>query len=399
MDPGFYVDDPHSAYASLRRFAPVWWCEAGGFWAISKHADITAIATQPSVFSSAHGSFIQDVTHREKITTRAVRGSKLSFGADPPEHTTYRRLVSGAFSPRNVREMEAEVRRIAVASIDAIDAEEVTDFASAVAIPTSLNVIAGLLGVPPADWADFKRWSDAVSEYPDAETGSPEEARLREELDALERYLLEQLDDRRGDPREDLMTAISAIEIDGEPTSPQFQLSFARALLVAGNETTRNTLSGGVIALAENPDQLRRLSDEPALAIPATEEILRWTSVIHAFIRRASTDTTIRDTPIAAGDYVALLFPAANRDDEAWPQADVFDIGRTGPSPHLAYSWGQHRCLGAHLANLEIKVVLEELVRRFGHWEIAGDVVCRPSTVVDTYEQVPIAFSERSRQG
>lgn len=388
----FYVDEPHGVYARLRSEAPVWWCEEGNFWALTRHADLTAVAAQPSVWSSAYGSFLPDAKYPEKVRSRGVANSSLSFGSDPPHHTQYRRLISAVFTPQMVRQVEPMVRRVVTTALDGITSGEIVDVVDSVSVPTSINVIAALLGVPVSDWADFKRWSDALSGHLDALPGTEEEQRLDSQMHEMETYLLAQLDHRLRHPQEDWLTAIATMRVDGEPTPPAFQLTFARALLVAGNETTRNTISGGVIAFAEHPDQLRRLHHDSGLLDAATDEVVRWTSVIHAFLRRAMVDTEVRGQRIAEGDYVGLFFPAANRDESTWPDAHLFDITRKPTAQHLAYSWGPHRCLGVHLANLEIKVVLGELARRFDRVELAGGIRRRPSTVVDTYESVPVIF-------
>jgi cytochrome P450 len=388
----FYVGDPHAAYARLRSEAPVWWCDAGNFWALTRYDDVTAVAANPAVFSSAYGSFLPDAKYPDKIAGRSIGGTRLSFGSDPPEHTRSRRLVSSVFTPAAIRGVEPFVRRIVVDAVDTIEAGEIVDVVDDLSVATSINVIAGLLGVPRRDWADFKRWSDALSGHLDAAPGSDEEAHAHAQVVEMEAYLLDQLARRRRRPRDDWLSMIAAIALDGAPSTPEFQLGLARALLVAGNETTRNTISAGVVALATHPDQVRRLHDDLALSGAATDEILRWTSVIHAFIRRATGDTEIRGQRIAAGQFVALFFPAANRDEAVWTNADRFDITRTGAPPHTAYSWGPHRCLGAHLANLEIRVAFEELARRYANWTLAGPVRRLPSTIVDVHESVPVRF-------
>lgn len=388
----FYAGDPHAAYARLRDEAPVWWCDAGNFWALTRYDHVTAVAANPAVFSSAYGSFLPDARYPDKIKSRSVGGTRLSFASDPPEHTRSRRLVGSVFTPASIRGAEAFVRRIVVDAVDAVDAAHVVDVVEAIAVPASINVIAGLLGVPRGDWADFTRWSDALSGHLDAAPGSDEEARAHAQVLEMEAYLLDQLARRRRRPRDDWLTMIASITVDGAPSTPEFQLALARALLVAGNETTRNTISAGVVALAAHPDQVRALHDEPSRSGAATDEILRWTSVIHAFIRCATRDTEIGGQTIAAGQFVALFFPAANRDEAVWADADRFDITRTGAPPHTAYSWGPHRCLGAHLANLEIRLVFEELARRYATWTPAGPVGRLPSTIVDGYESVPFRF-------
>lgn len=393
----FYIGEPHLAYARLRSEAPVWWCDAGNFWALTRYEDITAVASKPAVFSSASGSFLPDAKYPDKLESRSIRGTRLSFGSDPPEHTRYRRLISSVFTPASIRGVEPLVRGIVDDAVDAIEGGQVVNVVDTVAVPTSINVIAALLGIPRSDWADFKQWSDALSGHLDAVPGSDEEAHSRAQMHDMEVYLLDQLARRRRHPRDDWLTMIAASRLEGAPTEPDFQLALARALLVAGNETTRNTISAGVIALAERPDQVRLLHDDLALSGAAADEILRWTSVIHAFVRRATTDTEIRGQKVAAGQFVGLFFPAANRDESVWTNADHFDITRTGAPPHAAYSWGPHRCLGSHLANLEIRIVFEELARRYGAWTLAGPVHQRPSTIVDTYESVPVRFDPTDR--
>jgi cytochrome P450 len=390
-DPRFYAGDPHPVYAELRRRAPVLWYEAGGFWAVSTYAEVTEVTGQPRLFSSAQGSFIRDIAHRDKRKV-VGGGAGLTFGSDPPQHTQYRRHVSGAFTPRAASQTQPTVRRIVSDALDRVPTGEAIDFTEAVAVPVSINVIAELLGIPPSDWADFTRWSDALVDFIDVEPGSDEEARAVAELGQLRAYLVDQLERRRRQPTDDLMSVIAAIEIDGGLAPVEVQLGFAHSLLIAGNETTRNTLAAGAWNLARHPDQLRALVGDPALATSASDEILRWTSVIPCFVRCATAETTLRDQRIAAGDYVALLYAAANRDEAAWPDADVFDITRTGPTAHLAFAAGPHRCLGAHLARLEVRVALEELARRFRSWETAGPVVRSPSTATDRYVEVPLVF-------
>jgi cholest-4-en-3-one 26-monooxygenase len=390
-DPSFYEHQPHRAYARLRDEAPVWRYEPAGVWAVSRYEDVAAIAAQPELFSSAHGSFLRDVLHPEKV--RARRGSTPSFASDPPVHTRHRRLVSAAFTPAAIATLESMVRAVVSDAADRVDRGGVTDLVETMSIPVSINVIAGVLGIPRSDWADFKRWSDAVVEFIDVEPGSDDEARVLGDLSELADYLTTQLADKRRRPDDGLLSTIATLESDGEPIMLAHQLSLARSLLAAGNETTRNTVSAGCLALAEHPQQLLQLVDEPARAATAADEVLRWTSVIHAFVRRATRATTIRNQPIPAGDYVALLFPAANRDEAAWARADQFDIGRAGPPAHLAFSWGPHRCLGAHLARLEITVVLEELARRFRDWHPGGEITRHPSTSVDSYARVPLVFT------
>jgi cytochrome P450 len=235
----FYVDDPHSVYARLRSEAPVWWYEEGNFWALTKHADVRSVAARPSVWSSAHGSFLPDAKYPEKVRSREVDDSSLSFGSDPPHHTQYRRLISAVFTPRIVGQVEPMVRRVVTTALDGIEPGAIVDVVDAMSVPTSINVIAALLGVPVSDWADFTRWSDALSGHLDAIPGTDEEERLASQVLEMETYLLAQLDFRLQHPQDDWLTAIATMCVDGEPTSAAFQLTFARALLVAVRSASR----------------------------------------------------------------------------------------------------------------------------------------------------------------
>jgi cytochrome P450 len=303
--------------------------------------------------------------------------------------------VSTAFTPRAVRDMEPLIREIVRTSLDRLAVGDPIDVVEAISVPVSINVIAAMLGVPREDWDEFRRATDAFVAAIDAVPDSEEAKRMQAAIGEFLEYLDGQLALRRVEPRDDLMTAITLAEIDGERLSGPLQVQFCFNLLAAGNETTRNTISGATVAFAEHPDQWTKIVTDRALATKATEEILRWTTVFHSFVRTATRDTTIRGQRIRRGDFVAMFYPAANRDEDHWERADQFDVTRDPKPTHATFGVGPHFCLGAGLARLETRIVLEELAARFARVEITGDVVRLPSTVVDRYGHVPALLAPR----
>ncbi len=265
------------------------------------------------------------------------------------------------------------------------------DFVPEVAVPFPLFIIAELLGIPEADWERFYRWSEAG--IPGEKDWPPEEnLRLMGEMND---YLLAATKARRGtdDSGIEIVSVLANFEADGEQLTDDELAMFLIQLLVAGNETTRNTVSGGIYALAENPAQWQRLVDDRSLVETAVEEMLRWTTPVIAFMRTATRDTEIRGQTIAAGDPVLMLYASANRDeDEFGPTADQFDVGRT-PNHHVAFGFGTHFCLGAALARLEVRALLDALLDRFTSLEVAGPAERTKSAIIAGIKHAPVVFS------
>jgi len=327
-DPDFYLADPHAAFRWMRERAPVYRCERARLWAISKHADIMRVSRNPEIFCSARGILINDGLRGE--TPMEVPPSIIYM--DPPQHNRYRKLVSRAFTPGMVAGLEGRTRAIARESLDAIRSGETHDFVETVAVPLPMLVIAEMLGVAAEDRGTFKRWSDAIIAAADTGT-SPESMQHVGELFA---YFYAKLGERRGR----LLSALAAAEVDGERLADEELLMFCMTLLVAGNETTRNLISGGAKALMEFPDQRRALVENPDRLPGAVEEMLRWVTPIRSFARTATRDTEIRGQRIAAGDYVLLLYASGNRDEEVFgPTADVFDVARPAEPMHVAFGF------------------------------------------------------------
>ena len=298
---------------------------------------------------------------------------------DPPAHTRYRSLVLPGFRPRAVRDFEPAVRTLAAELLDALPAGEAVDVVARLAVPFPIRVIVSLLGLDRADESALWRWSEAA--IPGATDWSEDERMAL--LGEMTVELLGLAAARRADPAEDVVSMLAQIEVDGERLSGDELGMFLVQLLVAGNETTRHAVSGGIVALAARRQEWERLVAERTLVPTAVEEILRWTSPVTSFLRTATVDTEVAGTPVRAGEPLLLLYASANRDEAAFgPTASSFDVGRA-PNHHLAFGFGPHFCLGAALARLEIAVVLDGLLDRFTGLSIpAGAVVERSGSSV-----------------
>jgi cytochrome P450 len=383
-DRDFYLGDVERAYRRLRAEAPVYWCASGGFWALSKYADVEHVSRNPRLFCSGQGVLVKDPMRDG--TMPATPPSIIYM--DPPAHVRYRRLVSKAFTPRMVRALEPRIRALACESLDALRPGVPVDLVEHVAVPLPMLVIAEMLGVSAADRPAFKRWSDTI--IAGADLGV---AATMETVQELFGYFLRELQVRREAPRDDLVSALAQAEVDGERLADDEVLMFCLTLLVAGNETTRNLIAGGARALIEFPEERRRLAADPTLLPGAVEEMLRWVTPVRSFARTATEDTAIRGQRIAAGDYVVLLYGSANRDEEVWgATADRFEVARPPVPGHLAFGLGPHACIGANLAALEAEVLFGELLRRFPEFALAGEVEVLRSTVMNGVVRMPVVF-------
>jgi cytochrome P450 len=381
IDPEFYAGDPYAFYRVLRAEHPLCWSTAGEFWAVSRHEDVVAISRDPETFCSSRGVLLSD-------RDRQMGERESIIFLDPPVHGQYRKLVQPAFAPKRIRALEGRIRERAAELCDAIEPDRPVEFVDAVAVPLPILVIADLLGIPGAHRERFRRWSDAII---DAATRQTEE-NILQVLELLE-YFRAAIADRRTHRGDDLISTLVHSEVDGERLPESDLLAFCMTLLVAGNETTRNLLSNGAMALAQHPEQRERLVEDPSRIPNAVEEMLRWDSPVVSFMRTATRDIEVRGQPIAAGEQVLLLYPSANRDEEVFGEdADRFVVTRDA-TDHVAFGIGPHFCLGAALARLEGRVLFEELLRRFPHATLAGEARRRPSVVMRGFVRLPLAFA------
>ena len=356
------------------------WNDVTNFWALLKYEDIRYVSSNPALFSSAKGITIPDPG-----LPNPVQEGNLIF-SDPPRHRQMRKLVNSGFTRRQVAVLEPKIREIVAGILDGIEPDSVHEFAEEIAAPLPTRMIAELIGAPPDDWEQFRVWSDAATGNADPEI----------ELDSLVamgqlfEYFQKLIAARRAEPRDDLLSVLAEAEIDGHRLDDEDLLNFAFLLLVAGNETTRNLIALGTLALIAHPDQCRLLVDDPALIPGAVEEMLRWNSPVVHMARTATTDVEIRGQLIRAGDVVVMLYQSANRDEEIFgPDSEEFKVTRN-PNPHIAFGCGEHSCVGAQLARLEATVLFEELLHRFPKLELVGEVDRMRATMVPGVKRMPV---------
>ena len=377
-DPRFNVEDPELHLAALREECPVHFDHERSMWVLARHGDVVAVSKDPQGFCSGRGVLIGD-------RSRAIAAADSLLYLDPPQHGRYRRLVSRAFTPRTVAGLEPSMRVLAAELLDAVDPAADTEMVDAFSAPIALLVIARLLGIGEHDRDQLRRWSDAVMEA--ATDLNDENGALAAELLM---FLDAQLDERARRPADDLLTALGDADVDGVRLTRDEQLGFCMTLFVAGNETSRALISGGLVALAEHPDQRAALAADPTTITDAVEELLRWVTPITAMARTATTGAVVGDQRIAAGDYVVLSYLSANRDGAVFGcRADHLDVTRN-PNPHVAFGFGEHYCLGAGLARLEARVAFEEVLSRFPHYELIGPVERPPSSLLRQISRLPL---------
>ena len=381
--PDFYSGDPYPAYRELRQTAPVVWNDVTDFWALTKYEDVRFVSGHPMLFSSTHGITIPDPTQPEP-----VQEGNLIF-TDPPRHRQLRKLINSGFTRRQVSLLEPKVRAIVRGIIEGIDSSREYEFAEEIAAPLPTRLIAEMLGAPPEDWEKFRAWSDAAVGTADPDIELDHLVALGE----LYEYFTQLIDERRSGAvsgRDDLLSILAAAEVDGERLTDADLLNFAFLLLVAGNETTRNLIALGTVALLEHPEQFAMLRSDPSLLTCAVEEMLRYTSPVTHMARRATVDIDIRGQKIKAGETVVMLYGSANRDEEIFgPTSESFDITRN-PNPQIAFGAGEHACLGAQLARLEARIMFEVLLGAYPTIELTGDVTRLRATMVPGVKRMPV---------
>ncbi len=390
----FVAGVPHEAFRTLRQQAPVFWhkeADGPGFWAVTKYQDVATVSRDPRTYSSAKkGVFVFD-----PVPEDLERMQLMMLNMDPPKHTKLRALVNKGFTPRMVAQLESRLRARTNEIIDNVAARGQCDFVSDIAAELPLQAIAELLGIPLSDRHLVFNWTNRLIGFDDPDQGSWEEGKLA----AAEMYMYanQLAAERRDHPGDDLVSVLMNAEVEGERlTELEFDLFFV-LLAVAGNETTRNLISGGMLALIEHPEERARLAANPALMPTAVEEMLRWVSAVIEFRRTATRDTELRGQKVRAGDKVIIYYISANRDEDVFPDADRFDVGRT-PNDHLAFGIGEHFCLGSNLARLEIRIMFEELLRRLPDIELAGAVDRLRSSLINGIKRMPVVFTpERQR--
>ncbi len=380
---------PHDQFDRLRAEDPVHWhaeSDDTGFWAITKHADVRRVSHDWETFSSELGATFIPTQDEEALAQ--LRLTILNM--DPPRHNRARRLVSKAFTPRMIAMLVEDIERRAVAVVDAVADDGGCEFVEQIAAQVPVQMICEMIGLEPELWPRmFEVSNDLIGARDDPEYGHVDTELASAEIFALCDAVAE---DRRSNPRDDLMSALVAAEIDGERLDNMELDLFFITLVVAGNETTRNLINHSLLALVDHPDQAQRLRDDPALWDSGVEEMLRWGSSIHNFRRTATRDTELRGKTIREGDKVVMYYASANRDEEVFADPHTFDVGRT-PNDHVTFGGGGvHYCLGASLARAEIKATMRQVVDRLPGIQLAAPPERLTSDFVNGIKRMPVTW-------
>lgn len=387
-DPDAYTRGiPHEQFRWLRENAPVHWHEhpdGGGYWTVSRHADVVAVSRDFETYSSERGFVMVDDLSPEILNM--ARGQLL--GMDPPRHATPRRAVISRFTSSRLKQLEPQVRRIARDIMERAANDAEVNFIESFAGDLPTAVIGSLMEIPVEMWPRIRRWSDLQTTASDPDLGgTPEEVNQASvEMGAYGLQLAVERKERGGD---DLISLLINQKVDGELVSETgFAYLFVQ-IAVAGNETTRGLIGSGMYELLRRPELYRLLEREPDRLPLAVEEMLRWTCPLHYFRRTATRDVELGGQRIREGDRVVMLYSSANFDEDVFDQPMNFDIARD-PNPHLAFGHGIHLCLGANLARLEARVFFEEFFRRFRGLELTGEPVYIRSNIVHGFKRMPV---------
>jgi cytochrome P450 len=395
---------PHDLFTVLRREAPVWWQEptahtpgGEGFWAVTRHEDLLRVVRDPATFSSESGPGRDGAggTILEDLAAGIGPGVMLNM-CDPPAHTRIRGLVSRDFTPKGIERLEPFLRARTGPILDRVAERGECDFLVDVAAELPLQTIAQILGVPQDDRHQLFGWTSTILDYRDRDLEGTSDA-LAEAALGMAGYGAGLIEEKRRAPADDMLSAVVhatlAREDGGDHVLSEPELgAFFSLLFVAGSETTRNSVAGGLLALIEQPGQMARVRADRSLVPTAVEEILRWTSATAYNRRTATRDVELGGQLIRAGEKTTHWYPSANRDEAVFADPFAFDVGRA-PNPHVAFGGGLHHCLGAALARTEVRVMLEELLDRFSDFALAGPVEWGRSNKHTSIRHLPITLT------
>jgi cytochrome P450 len=405
----FEQGEVHEIFRRLRREAPVSWHpgteDLNGFWSLTRYQDVLFVSRHPEIFVSSRGVSGPGLRDPDKYpNVQNQPGGASIINMDPPQHVKLRRLVNRGFTPRAVNAMEPTIRQIANTILDRVASRNGCDFVLDISSRLPLAVICGLMGLPEEHWpmlfqltnitlgsADPEYQAEVVSEQQRGSVAAQQRTALAGRTRGIA-FFRDILEERRKNPKDDLVSILAESEVDSERLSDVDILAFCFLLVLAGNETTRNAISGGLQVLCEHPAERARLQADPSLMDSAVEEILRWTSPLHHMSRLTVSDVEVGGQLIRAGERVLMWYPSANRDEDVFEDPYRFDITRN-PNGHLAFGIGEHFCLGAGFARKEIRVMFEELFRRLPDIELAGPSQRLRSNFINGIKRMPVTFS------
>jgi len=406
VDPKTYQDTRRmdELFDYLRRESPVHWTAPADyrpFWAITKHADVKTVEREGAVFIAQPRSGLFTAAFEDK--SKAMSGMSNPIRSlprmDDPDHATHRALTEAWFSAKNLRTLDAQIRKLAVRSIDRM--EELggeCDFVRDVSVWFPLRVIMLILGVPAEDEPVLLRLTQELFGPSDPEMQRTRDTTktIFETLEEYKAYFGRLTAECRANPRDDLASVIANAIVDGTLIDDWMATSYYITLAAAGHDTTSSTIAGGLHALIENPDQMALLRANPRMMSTGVEEMLRWITPIRQFMRTATRDFELRGTTIRAGEAVMMCYPSANRDADVFVDPYAFRVDRT-PNPQMSFGYGAHLCLGLILARMEIKALFEELLARVDHIELAGEPAWVQSNFIGGLKRLPIRYRMRAR--
>ena len=397
ISPAHYEKNgyPHAEWTYLRKHSPVHYFEGANydpFFAITKHADIVEIGKSPDEFI---------IAPRIAVFTRDVPPDVVQLrhllSMDGQEHRDYRAVTAKQFTPRMTQLWEPKVQRITREILDEAAEKGSCDFVQDVSAPITIAVIALMLGVPQSDWRLLFRWTNETiaPEDPEFQRGRTTEETMQSARSEIFQYFSVLAEERRKNPKDDIISVVVQGQVNGQPIGAFELMSYYLLLVVAGNETTRNAMTGGMLAFDENPEEWRKLVGNPLLLDPAVEEIVRWVTPVIQFSREATRDYTLRGTKIAKGQSVCLFYASGNRDEEIFDEPFSFKIDRS-PNNHIGFGRGEHVCLGAHLARLELRTVFDQIRPRLEAFERTGPAERVWSSFVGGIKRAPIRWKLRA---
>lgn len=394
-DPDFYFEERRESYDRLHADRPVFYYEPLDVFVLTKHEDIKEAARRPEIFSSARGLHLHELrlTPEEVEVYSTLHGPGEQFAyADPPRHRELRGVATRNFAPKPLARLGEQVRRDSAELVGKIEPGEPLDFVEEIAAVLPIRVAEALIGLPSGYDAAIRRWSDALESLKLIHGAENIRAAIRQ-FSEMRDFFRAQFVIKRANPGEDLISTLLASQLDGKPISEDSLLTYCSTFLAAGSDTTRSLLAGMALALAEHPDQLKKLKANPDLLEGAIEESLRWVTPARGFLRTALQDTQVRGVDIKAGQRVYLLYDAGNRDAEVFADPWTYDIERPNASAHLAFGYGPHLCIAAHLARLEARELYGALLDSFDRIEVAGDVIEIRQLLRNGWVHLPLSFS------
>ena len=384
----FQNGQPNDTFTRLRKEAPVYWHEEylsfeNGFWALTKYEDIVRVSKDPKTFSSAKPGILMtygDPEQGDPVATAALISNMIAM--DPPEHQVYRKMVSPQFGPKSVREIEEGLRNRIREILDRVSNKKEFDFVTEISEKIPLWVLCEMMGI---EQSERQKVREIVNNLTDASSNQDPENALQIWVSYMELFKMgrEMIEERRKNPTDDLMSVVANTKVEGEGLPPELLDGFMLLMVIAGNETTRNTITGGLIALHENPQEKQKLIKDPTLISNAADEMLRWVSSVIYMRRTATCDTEIRGQPIKEGDKIVMWYGSANRDEEVFKDAHLFKVDREDAKKHIAFGAGQHLCLGNRLGQLQIRVLYEELLSRFPNIQVISKPTRIPSNFLN----------------